>query len=163
MVYTTVDWVSPRDVLRHNLLEDLMGNPAGYLSFDKFARKNHKILSYFYGMRIVTNEALDIALAYVAGKNALANYRGLMHRIAQGERVFADDAHYPEFLVYGIEQGWFFRRGIKSIPLEEDSLEEFCNFHRRPNLIIGLRERLLNPPEPLKISNVGFCHDPFCY
>lgn len=134
-------------------IEDL-----SFYFFNEQARKNQKGLNFLYNNNIISDQDIDSALEVAVLKQARDDYETMILK----RKIALDHILSPELFAYGLEMGILSDKEKKQLRFDHgEGLEIFCNNHKDQNLLSNLREKLLNPPEPVRI-NGDFCHDPCC-
>jgi len=147
----------------YGILNDIREN-AGWV--DLYSVRKQNLLLYAHRKGLVNDSDIDDALEQGVFENARRFYK----QVVAG-REYPDHVAFPEFLVYGILNNQFSEQEVGRIKFDhEKDVAEFCRTYGIPNLIGGLRQKLLTPkPVPSPVpgghsESGGFCEScPPCW
>ena len=124
--------------------------------FDVFAQANSRHINYLLQEGIINNELIDSALEELVLKQAKRDYQHLQVIKHLDGSVEALHHCIPEYLAHAMGKPNFDAE-FGSVDFEDaKSKEEFCRKYGQKEVIVKLRERLLNPP---KSPSYGFGHN----
>lgn len=134
--------MSLKESLKTTVIEELKQVSINGLNF--YARTNADVLTALYSIGVIDDSSIEGALEEAVFRQAQIDYYFLTGRKSH---TWADHVGRPECLAYALTHGKFSPKQISRIPFNSgDSAETFLGRYGKENLLVHLREELLNPP-----------------